>query len=179
MGVSPKPDPVLNCSINAIQGKGCFKCGSEDHFIKDCPLSQQNNMVPKGNYTDHRCDTKHDRMTDKVMEPLTKLFTDLVTQLKLLTPSGQTSHSGPPNSIGNDRNGQGQMGFHHGHIWHANGNYCKQVKPNKDCCTIKMPHTRVNEIESSRKCNSDCSVMYDPEEHLGEEVEPAPGSSRN
>ena len=57
-GVSPKPDPIPNCSINAIQGKCCFKCVSKDHFIKDCPLSQQKNMVPKGNYTNHRYDTQ-------------------------------------------------------------------------------------------------------------------------
>ena len=88
-GVSPKPDPVPNCSINAIQGKCCFKYGSEDHFIKDCPLSHQNNMVPKCNYTDHRYDIKHDSIPDKVMEPLTKLFTDLVVQLKLLTHQGR------------------------------------------------------------------------------------------
>ena len=130
--VSPKQDPIPNCSINAIQGKGCFKCGSEDHFIKDSPLSQQNNVVPKGNYTDHRYNTKHNSTTDKVMEPLTKLFTDFVEQLKLLTPSGQNSHSGPPNSIGKDRNGQRQMGLHHGCKWNANGNFHKQVKPNKD-----------------------------------------------
>ena len=35
--VSPKKDPILNCTVNAIQGKACFKCGSEDYFIKDCP----------------------------------------------------------------------------------------------------------------------------------------------
>ena len=134
-GVSPKLDPIPNCSITAIQGKGCFKCGSEDHFIKGCPLSQQNNAVPKGNYTGHRYDTKHDSMADKVMEPLTKLFTDFVAQLKLLTPSVQSSHNGPPNSMVDDRKGQGQMGFHHGHRQHANGNYHKQVRPNKDCHT--------------------------------------------
>ena len=44
-GESFKPDPLLNCSINAIKGKACFKCGSESHFIKDCPLSQQDNMA--------------------------------------------------------------------------------------------------------------------------------------
>ena len=25
----------LSCSINAIRDKGCFKCGSRDHFVKD------------------------------------------------------------------------------------------------------------------------------------------------
>ena len=131
--VSHKPDPIPNCSSNAIQGKACFKQGSKDHFIKDCPLSQQNNMVPNSNYTDHRYDMKHDSTTDKVMEPLPKLFTDLIAQLKLLSPSGQNSYSGLPNSKGNDRNGQRQTGFHHGHRQHVNGNYHKQTEPNKDC----------------------------------------------
>ena len=28
------------CDINAIKGSGCYKCGSNDHFIKDCPLNR-------------------------------------------------------------------------------------------------------------------------------------------
>ena len=91
-----------NCSINVIRDKGCFKCGSEDHFIKDCPLSEEDNAAYKGPYADHRNTYKYDGTTDKVMEPLTRLFTDLVTQLKLLTPSGQ---GGNPNYNGKHRNG--------------------------------------------------------------------------
>ena len=30
------------CDINAIKGSGCYKCGSNDHFIKDCPLNRDN-----------------------------------------------------------------------------------------------------------------------------------------
>ena len=40
-GLSSKPDPILNCTINAIKDKACFKCGSKGHFNKDCPLSQK------------------------------------------------------------------------------------------------------------------------------------------
>ena len=79
-----------NCSINAIRDKGCFKCGNEDHFVKDCPLSRLDNTAHKGPYVDHRNAYNYDGTTDKVMEPLTRLFTDLVAQLKLLTPSGGT-----------------------------------------------------------------------------------------
>ena len=53
-------------------------------------------MAQKGNYTHHRHFNKSDIMTDKVMEPLTNLFTDLVAQLKLLTRSGHSSHNGFP-----------------------------------------------------------------------------------
>ena len=102
---------TTNCSINAIRDKGCFKCGSEAHFVKDCPLSQPDNVAHKGPYVDHRNAHNYDGATDKVVEPLTRLSTDLVTQLKLLRPSGQ---GGNPNYDGKVRNGQ-QMGSNNGH----------------------------------------------------------------
>ena len=37
---------------------------------------------------------------------MTRLFTDLVAQLKLLTPSGHGSHGGTPTYEGKGRNGQ-------------------------------------------------------------------------
>ena len=38
-GVAPhfETTTTTNCSINAIRDKGCFKCGSEAYFVKDCP----------------------------------------------------------------------------------------------------------------------------------------------
>ena len=27
--------------VNAIKGSECYKCGSNDHFIKDCPLNRE------------------------------------------------------------------------------------------------------------------------------------------
>ena len=50
-------------------------------------------MAQKGKYMDQRHDSKSYSTTDKVMEPLTRLFTDLVAQIKLLTPSGQNGPS--------------------------------------------------------------------------------------
>ena len=87
-GVAPHSETTTttNCSINAIRDKGCFKCGSEAHFVKDCPLSQHDNVAHKSPYTEPRNACNYDGTTDKVMEPLTRLFTDIVTQLKLLTP---------------------------------------------------------------------------------------------
>ena len=85
-GLDPKLETMPKCSINAIRDKGCFKCGNEDHFVKDCPLSQPDKEEQKGHYTDHRNANNTDSATDKVMEPLSRFFTDLVAQLKLLTP---------------------------------------------------------------------------------------------
>ena len=77
-GISCKPESILNCDINAIKEKACFKHGSEGHFIKDCPLSQQDNKVQQGKYTDQRTDNNTNNTTGKVMEPFTRLFSDLV-----------------------------------------------------------------------------------------------------
>ena len=91
-GLSPKSETTPNCSINAIRDKGCFTCGIKDHFVKDCPLSQPDKKAPKGYYTDCRNANNTNSATDKVMEPLTRLFTDLVAHLKLLIPSGHGFH---------------------------------------------------------------------------------------
>ena len=65
------------CSINAIRHKGCFKYGSEDHFVKDSLLSQPNNSTQTGHYTDYKGAQNGNSSFDKVMEPLSRLFTDL------------------------------------------------------------------------------------------------------
>ena len=173
----------INCSINAIRDKGCFKCGSEDHFVEDCPLSQPDNVAHKSPYTDHRNAYNYDGTTDKVVEPLTRLFTDLVTQLKLLTPSGR---GGNPNYDGKERNGQ-QTGSSNGHRWHTADHYHRREVPNNDHPhrsslrhnghqwgnkdghknnSSKRPHSRISEVESGSECNSECFAMYDIEEHL-------------
>ena len=64
-------------------------------FHQGLPLNQQDDMAQKGKYTDQRHVSKSNSATDKVMEPLNKLLTDLVAHLKLLTPVGQSSHNAP------------------------------------------------------------------------------------
>ena len=91
------------------------------------------NMAQKGHYTDCKNANITDSATDKVMDSLTRLFTDLVAQLKLLTPSGHDSHGGTSTYDGKGRNGQWQMGFHNGHRWHTNDSYHRREEPNQDC----------------------------------------------
>ena len=205
-GLTPKSETMPNCSINAIGDEGCFKCGSEDHFVKECPLSQPDNKVENGYYMDSKNVHNTGSATDKLMEPLTRLFTDLVAQMKLLTSSGHGSHGSTPIYNGKDRNGQQWMGFHSNHRWLTIDKYHKREEPNQDHHIdhhhkassrhnghqwgssngagnkgnfSRRPHTRIQEIESSSECNSECSVMSDLEEHLEEEVAPVPASPKN
>ena len=39
---SSSPQASAQCDINAVKGSGCFKCGNNDHFMKDCPLNRDN-----------------------------------------------------------------------------------------------------------------------------------------
>ena len=39
---SSQQQPIAHCDINAIKGSGCYKCGGNDHFIKDCPQDRDN-----------------------------------------------------------------------------------------------------------------------------------------
>ena len=200
-GLCPKLETMPNCSINAIRDKGCFKCGSADHFVKDCPLSQPDNMAQKGHYTDCKNANNTNSTTDKVMEPLTRLFTDLVAQLKLLIPSVHGPHGGTPTYDRKGRNGQWQTGSNNGHRHHTNDSYHKREDPNQDHhidCHHKSSsrhnghqwssrngtgnknnfsssqHTRIYEIGYGSECNSECLVMSNLKEHLEEEVAPVP-----
>ena len=47
-----KPDTIAHCHIQAIKGRTFYKCGNEGHFIKDCPL-HQNNPIQHHNPTPH------------------------------------------------------------------------------------------------------------------------------
>ena len=131
-GVSSKPESILKCDINAIKEKACFKCGSKGHFIKDCPLSQQDNKVQVDKYMDHRTDSNTKSTTDKVMEPLNRLFRDLVEHLRLLTPSGHSPHNGHPNYKGNGQHGHKQMGFPNSPWQHGTSNYHRQDNAHRD-----------------------------------------------
>ena len=39
-GNTTPQETIAHCDINAIKGNGCYKCGSNDHYIKDCPLNR-------------------------------------------------------------------------------------------------------------------------------------------
>ena len=115
----------------------------------------------------------------RLWKPLARLFTDLVTQLKLLTPSGQ---GGNPNYDGKVRNGW-QTNSNSGHRWHANGHYHKKEEANIDHhhrSSIRhighqqgnkdghknnfsrRPHTRINEGAGRCITSYDCYNSLHP-----------------
>ena len=86
-------------------------------------LSQQDDMVQKNKHMEHRTVNNSSSKTDKVMEPLTRLFAYFVDQLKLMTTSVHSTHNGLPNYEENGRHGHKQMVLHNGHRQNGNNNY--------------------------------------------------------
>ena len=39
-GNSTPQETIAHCDVNAIKENGCYKCGSNDLYIKDCPLNR-------------------------------------------------------------------------------------------------------------------------------------------
>ena len=39
---SSQQQTIAHCDISAIKGSGCYKCGGNDHFIKDYPQNRDN-----------------------------------------------------------------------------------------------------------------------------------------
>ena len=136
------------------------------------------------------------------MEPLSRLFTDCVEQIKLLISSGHGSPRGTPTC--NTGHRQRQIGSYNGHGWQSNAQPCKREEPQKDQHSnwhgqstyrhngferpgrtgnkgnsLRGHHTRVQEVASGSKCDSECSVMSDIEEHLEGEVSPVTAPPKN
>ena len=39
---SSQQHTIAHCDIHTIKGSRCYKCGGNDHFIKDCPQNRDN-----------------------------------------------------------------------------------------------------------------------------------------
>ena len=75
--------------INAIKGKGCFKCGGEDHYIKDCPHNKDNGHNDTGHSNPSNTQFKGQRFhrtqgdessIEQTLQSLTSLVRTLIKQ---------------------------------------------------------------------------------------------------
>ena len=90
-GNSSHQQTIAPCDINVIKSNECYKCGSHDHFIKDCPLNKDNsynhpNTNQQRNYSTHKNQRKP---VDENLEQSIQTMTDL---LKTLIKQTSQSH---------------------------------------------------------------------------------------
>ena len=53
-GINSSQQQIAHCDINAIKDSGCYKCGGNDHFIKDCPQNRNNSKSYNGPSNGHQ-----------------------------------------------------------------------------------------------------------------------------
>ena len=197
--VNFKPESILNCDIKVIREKACFKFGSQNHVIKDFPLSKQDTKVLQEKYTNQKTDTNTNSAPDKVMKPLTRLFNNLLEQLTLLAPPRHNPHNGHPNYKGNGQYSQKLVAYPISHRQHGTTTHHRHGNAHRDCINnqrsqtdhrwkghhrdgktpvghnrkhVTKPHTRIHEVKSCSKYDSESSVTSDSEELSEEEDVP-------
>ena len=94
-----KPETIAQHDIHAIKGKNCYKWGNGGHFIKDCPLLQNNathHHNPTHNHKQsYAPQSRSNSNNTDVLAPITQILSNLLDQLKQLSMTNTNSHSTP------------------------------------------------------------------------------------
>ena len=168
-GNSTPQETIAHCDVNAIKGNGCYKCGSNDHYIKDCPLnrdicntynSSSNSQQKQHNaYSKDQRKAGHESSLEQSLQTMTDLLKSLIKQTSQPQSSyqSQSFHSKAPHKHLNTNK-------HHGHRWlnrHANHRPHNRGHHNRN---NYRHNTRVNEIE---ECASDCTSSCSDQSDVG------------
>ena len=197
----PTSSNITQCDINAIRDNKCYKCGKDGHFIKDCPLNQDQNSqyhhrqdYHKGGYSPLKTNEPN---SENTLATLAKAVNDLSLLLKEHT---QKSH----NSFQAQNNKHTHQ--HHRHSSHTKNSYYNKPdhsnrhrsqntqyssKNRSQHSSHNRSHhnsqnrshnrqqhkynTKINEIDDLSDCSPDCSDRSDCEDyctdHETQEVE--------
>ena len=195
-GKSSKSKAILNYDVNATKGNNCFKYGSDTHFIKDCPLNKDDSNTQQRKHYNTQSKTNFNSGNDHAIEPLIKLFNNLLEQLKQLIPASntssntythykrhykykpkQTSYSSNYRQHSRDQKQHSSSD----HIQHNNDHRQRnQYYHNKDHKHHKShynkhnkrTHSKVNGIELCSECSPECSDISDYEDNLNDQDPP-------
>ena len=155
--------------INAIKGKGCFKCGSEDHYIKDCPHNKDNGHNDKGHNNPSSTQFKGPRFhrsqgDESSIEQSLQTLTSLIKSLLKQTSQSQSSYHKPSyKSHGNKQQYSGHKSYNKSH--HNKGKY--------------RHNTRINELGEYTSDASSCSDQSDVGEEFDQQEPPPSDNSKN
>ena len=158
-----------NIDINAIKGKGCFKCGSEDHYIKSCPHNKDNGHNDNGHNNPSNTQTKgyrfHRAQGDEssIEQSLQTLTSLMKSVLKQINQPQSSYHKPSYKTYGNKQQYNGHKPYHKSH--HSKGKY--------------RHNTRINELGDCTSDASSCSDQSDVEEEFDQQEPPISDNSKN
>ena len=148
--------------INAIKGKGSFKCSSEDHFIKDCPHNKDNGHNDKEHNNPSNTQFKGQRFhraqgdessIEQSLQALSSLMKSLLKQMSQPQPS---YHRLSYKSYGNKQQYNSHKMYNKSH--HSKGKY--------------RQNTRINELGECTSDASSCSDQSDVGEEFNQQEPP-------
>ena len=148
--------------INAIKGKGSFKCGGEDLYIKDCPHNKDDGHNDTGHSNPNNTQFKGQRFhriqgDESSIEQTLQTLASLVRTLIKQSIQSQPSHYKHSNkSYGNKQ----QYNSHKAYpkSYHSKGKY--------------RHNTRINELGECTSDASSCSDQSDVEEEFDQQEPP-------
>ena len=173
--------------MNAIKGNGCYKCGSNDHYIKDCPPpnrdiggnthnSSSNSQQKQYNaYSKDQRKVGHESSLEQSLQTVTDLLKSLIKQTSQSQSSYQSEsfHSKTPHKHfnTNKHHGHRKSSRHANHRSHHRGHHSRNTY---------RSNTRVNEIEEcASDCTSSCSDQSDVGEEFDSQEPPTPEDPNN
>ena len=174
-----KPDTIAHCDIQAIKGNNCYKCGNEGHFIKNCPLLQNNATHQIIN--SHAPHSESNGNNTDMLATITQTLSNLLDQLKQLSVTNTNSHSTSSHHKSHHNNTERHKHKYHNRDTKHNSNYNRN-KSHKGNTHNRTHHSRhnhrtgVNEIEEFSECSSDCTDLSDYEGQINTET---PDNSKN
>ena len=148
--------------INAIKEKGFFKCGNEDHYIKDCPHNKDNGHNDKGHNNHSNTQFKGQRFhrtqgDESSIEQSLITLTSLVRTLIKQSTQSQPSHYKPSNKS-------------HGHRQQYNSH---KTYNNSHLSKGKYRHNiRISELGECTSDASSCSEQSDVGEEFDQQEPP-------
>ena len=169
------PQASAQFDINAIKGSGCYKCGSNDHFIKDHPLNREKDRDlthgQQKHYNDYRSKSHDENSMEKSIQAITDLLRSL---LKPNKPSHTTMNRSTHRHSYTNKHSDHKPSYKH--PTHRPDKSDNRGYHNKG----KYRHnTRINELGECTSDASSCSDQSDIEEEFDQQEPPTSDTSKN
>ena len=171
---SSQQQTIAHCDINAIKGSGCYKCGGNDHFIKDSPQNRDNSKSYNGPSNVHQKQYNSYKDQNKSgdndsLEKSIQTMTDLLKTFIKKTSQSHSTYYKPSQKYPANRNSDQRQSY-------RNSN---QNPHNRGHHHHHRNNTRINEIgEFHSDYTSSCSDQSDVEEEFDTQEPPTSENSK-